>query len=459
MLTLDSKESISFKRNQISIASKSTKEFILDQVRIWYVSKRFLLFCKGTSVFRVIIIIPMNSKKKEIRFVSLFSGCGGLDLGLCNSGLIPVAAYDSWELAVENYNSNVSNHAKVHDLSDGTLPVAHTCDVLVAGSPCQGFSTIGKRDLNDPRNSLVNSAIQIGLNLNSKVIILENVPGVLQGAHKKYWEAATEKLGVKGYKVKTLLINSSDLGVAQMRKRAFLIAVKGASDFDISFHSKQTKNLIDVLEISGNEKNHEISAVKLNKTQLKISRMIGQGQKLCDVRGGSSSIHTWEIPEIYGDVTEQEKNTLESILKLRRRIRRRSYGDADPVSIQAIEEDLCIPVVSEVNSLLKKGYLKKKGVYIDLMNGFNGKFRRPKLGGLSYTVDTQFGEPRNFLHPTENRGFTVREAARIQAFPDDYVFKGSIRDQYKMIGNAVPPPLGEAIAEIIKNALMDVSDE
>ena len=72
----------------------------------------------------------------------------------------------------------------------------------------------------------------------------------------------------------------------------------------------------------------------------------------------------------------------------------------------------------------------------------------------STTVDTRFGNPIYFLHPEEDRGFTVREAARIQGFPDNFVFGGSLVEMYRMIGNAVPPPLSEIIADIVKNQLL-----
>src|SRR5690554_4238534 len=112
------------------------------------------------------------------KFVSLFSGCGGLDLGFINAGFLPVAAYDIWPVAVENYSKNIGDHIHTWDLSQGNLPSPVECDVLLAGSPCQGFSTIGKRQLDDPRNHLLHTAVAIALQLRPKVVIFENVTGI-----------------------------------------------------------------------------------------------------------------------------------------------------------------------------------------------------------------------------------------------------------------------------------------
>ena len=103
--------------------------------------------------------------------------------------------------------------------------------------------------------------------------------------------------------------------------------------------------------------------------------------------------------------------------------------------------------------LLRKGYIRRTGDAYDLAGTFNGKFRRLSWNEPSCTVDTRFGAPRYFLHPDKERGFTVREAARIQGFDDQYVFIGEKNAQYRLIGNAVPPPLGNLAADYSKALL------
>jgi DNA (cytosine-5)-methyltransferase 1 len=106
-----------------------------------------------------------------------------------------------------------------------------------------------------------------------------------------------------------------------------------------------------------------------------------------------------------------------------------------------------------IQSLLRKGYLRRVGTDLDLCHSFNGKYRRFQWDNKACTVDTRFGEAQLFLHPNENRSFTVREAARIQGFPDDYVFDCTKRTAFRLIGNAVPPPMGRVVADFAKELL------
>lgn len=144
---------------------------------------------------------------------------------------------------------------------------------------------------------------------------------------------------------------------------------------------------------------------------------------------------------------------LEFIMRIRRQERRRDYGDADPVSVARLKKqfkELAIPLSK---SLLRKGYLRNVGTDLDLCHSFNGKYRRFQWEDKACTVDTRFGEAQLFLHPNEHRPFTVREAARIQGFPDDYLFDCNKRTAFRLIGNAVPPPMGRMVADFTKALL------
>jgi DNA (cytosine-5)-methyltransferase 1 len=120
-----------------------------------------------------------------------------------------------------------------------------------------------------------------------------------------------------------------------------------------------------------------------------------------------------------------------------------------------LEADLGFSITPLLQTLERKGFVRESDRLFDLVHTFNGKFRRLEWGLPSYTVDTRFGDPRYFLHPGEERGFSAREAARIQGFPDSFVFSGPTRAQFRMIGNAVPPPMGRAIAGLVHLALRD----
>nr|WP_180167670.1 DNA cytosine methyltransferase [Stenotrophomonas sp. SbOxS2]NYU00880.1 DNA cytosine methyltransferase [Stenotrophomonas sp. SbOxS2] len=393
---------------------------------------------------------------KSPRFVSLFSGCGGFDLGFVRAGFDPVAAFDNWAAAVDNYRLNIGGEAVVRDLSSGEVPYDGPCDVLLSGSPCQGFSTVGKRDVADPRNALLTAAVSAAAKLRPKVVVIENVPGVRFGAHKEYWIRAIRGLEALGYCVQQVALDAADYGIPQARRRVMLVAFKARVAPVLSFDALKPVKLSDVLQGLKGIANHSPKLLGEDSPDARIARRIGLGQKLCDVRGGAASVHTWQIPEVFGPISEAEREFLEALLVLRRRDRVRSFGDADPVRLNVISEFLKIResrATTLFRSLEKKSYVRERDGRVDMRYGFNGKYRRLSPDAASCTVHTQFGNPQYFLHPFENRGFTVREAARIQSFPDSYVFSGSARDQYKMIGNAVPPALGFAVAMALRNSV------
>ncbi len=393
----------------------------------------------------------MNNSKYN--FLSLFSGCGGFDLGFIQAGLRSQAAFDIDKTALDVYQKNIGGHTEVCDLSAGKLPISipKNIDVVIAGSPCQGFSTLGKRKLDDPRNQLLLVGGKIAIQCKPKVFIAENVPGVLSGKHKVYWDNLHTMLHSAGYQTIDIICSGMEIGLAQKRERIILIAWNTGKNVNFTLPKLPSKTLKDVLNnIEGNN-NHDISYLDKNSAHYKIANKIKPGQKLSNVRGGPRSVHTWDIPSVFGKTTIKEREALSSILKLRRQIRVRDFGDADPIPTALLNEKFGEKVVE---CLFRKNYLRQINDCHDLVGAFNGKYRRLSWDQPSYTVDTRFGDPKYFLHPNEHRGFTVREAARIQGFPDDFIFTGTQAEQYRMVGNAVPPPMGKVLGKyIIDNIL------
>lgn len=388
------------------------------------------------------------------KYMSLFCGCGGFDLGMQQSGFRCIAAYDINRQAIEVFNQNLVNVAVERDLNSRFEFAGETPDVIVSGAPCQGFSTAGKRKLNDPRNSLFLRAIDIALKVNPKVFISENVSGILSGNHKtEYVDRAINMLNAAGYETVLKKIDCRRLGMAQMRNRVFLIAWNSRKSPVFPLKNCVSKSLHEAIaQIPSNAMNHEINGCVATGVHEKIARHISPGQKLSNVRGGIRSVHTWNIPEVFGFTSHREKKILEAVLKIRRQLRVRDWGDADPVPIVELARYLEFDPSTEVTSLLDKKYLRQIDPdRIDLTNTFNGKYRRLRWDEPSLTVDTRFGSPTLFLHPIQNRAYTVREAARIQGFPDDFTFSGSLQAQYEMVGNAVPPPLGGFVADIVRS--------
>lgn len=392
-----------------------------------------------------------------MNFVSLFCGCGGFDLGFIQAGYDCYSAFDIDPYAVETHSNNLNGIAKKCDLAIETPPLhlLRKADVLLAGPPCQGFSTAGKRDLQDPRNSLLVRAGEIAVQAKPKVIIIENVLGVTVGPHKKYWDSLTYILRSGGYQTAEVVCNANEMGLGQIRRRKVLIAWNTKRHIQIAFDNKPYQSLRDVISGMDTTYNHDPIHISKGSEIDIIASRIKPGHKLCNVRGGPRSVHTWDIPEVYGRTNKTERQILELLASLRRRHRERSFGDADPISAQCLARSAGHPVKSTLIELIKKGYVRNINGRYDLTHTFNGKFRRLDWNLPSHTVDTRFGDPRYFLHPDKNRGFTVREAARIQGFPDDFVFWGPDKAQYVLVGNAVPPPISMQLAEFVRTALLN----
>lgn len=383
---------------------------------------------------------------------SLFSGCGGFDIGFESEGFRPTAAFDIDPFVVSTYNANVNNVAKVCDLSSETPEIR--ADVLLAGSPCQGFSTAGKRKLDDPRNDLLIRAGEIAVRIRPRVFILENVPAAIAGQHGSRWEQVESTLKDAGYNVLRFVAEGSKSGIAQQRKRLFLISWLGSPVNEFSPPEVSPPKLVSVLKgVDGLSGHHPVELLTGTRERL-IAEKIQQGQKLCNVRVSERSVPTWQIPSVFGDTTIAEVSVLSAIVRLRRRDRRRKFGDADPVIPTAINDFLSRECSSDVQSLLGKGYLRNIGEYVDLTHTYNGKYRRLALDGLSPTVDTHFGNASLFLHPKYHRGLTVREAARIQGFSDSFKLNDAHAKGMKMIGNAVPPPMAARIARFVRQVLV-----
>jgi DNA (cytosine-5)-methyltransferase 1 len=396
-----------------------------------------------------------NTARKSPTFLSLFSGCGGLDLGFVKSGFVCEGAVDIDKAASQTYAANFSQAIYRHDLSTGTLPEAleKTTDLIIAGSPCQGFSTAGKRHFQDPRNELLLVAGRIAVRLKPKVFLAENVGGVLSGTHRKYWDDLQELLKGAGYTVAILRGDANKLGVPQIRSRVFLLAWREKIDWTPVLPETPGGDLKAALRFIVGCKNHDPELLDPQSKIGIIAAHIRPRQKLCNVRSGDRAVPTWDIPEVFGLTTPHEREVLHALARLRRRERVRPIGDADPVLRSSLMRFLRREV-PELNALIVKGYVKKVARRYDLTHTFNGKFRRLSWDEPSLTVDTRFGQPRYFLHPEELRGFTVREAARIQGFPDNFEFHGQSQDQYRMIGNAVPPPMAATLANAIREGLL-----
>ncbi len=394
--------------------------------------------------------------KEDYTFISLFSGCGGFDYGFEQAGFRSLGAFDIDSSAVAVHRLNLQGDCHVADLSTASIRKTEfgRPDVVISGSPCQGFSNLGKRKISDPRNSLLWRGAEIAVGLGPEVIVLENVSGVLTTSLKQHFERAVSILGTSGYATQTVRVTCSDFGVPQIRKRVFLIGYLKRLQCQLELVRTHGNTLENCLRNIGNCRGHEPVVLKLGTNELRIAKRIRQHQKLCNVRGGNRAVATWDIPEVFGRTTTAERKVLVAMRQLRRQIRIRSNGDADPLTLAVLRSEFGPQAETVVRRLVEKGYVRPIGKRFDLAHTFNGKYRRLSLSHPSPAVDTRFGTPRYFLHPEEDRGFSVREAARIQGFPDEFHFEGSSTTQFRLVGNAVPPPVAKAVANAIKESLL-----
>jgi DNA (cytosine-5)-methyltransferase 1 len=404
----------------------------------------------------------------KLEVASLFCGAGGLDSGFVQQGWNIGIASDVSPAARDTYHSNFGIYPDskgVENLSSADLSGA---DVILAGPPCQGFSNLGRRDPADPRNSLIVVAAELIAAARPSAFLIENVPGIRWLAGGKYAELTAETLTKAGLDVATIEIDCARLGLAQRRRRILFVGGRGSTGRTVvelvrrlAATTAPRVTVADVLLPTpplGAISNHEYPSYRAEWYNCIIDKL-KPGQKLCDTRLGASALHSWDVPEVFGVVSAFERQILETVAQLRRRVRRHEWahlGDGRPIAASDLASSLAVAesaLAASVERLLDRGYLQSKNGLLDLSRRFNGRFRRLPLDGHAPAVMRDFGSPRTIVHPTEPRGLTVRECARLQGFRDDFVFRGSRPEQYQLVANAFPPTLAANLAMGFRDAL------
>ncbi len=258
------------------------------------------------------------------KLVSLFSGCGGLDLGFQMAGFEIVWASDKDPDACKTHHLNFGSVVSCVDLTSISGKDVPDADVIVLGPPCQGFSNIGKRNPNDERNQLIKDALRIIRDKAADFVLVENVKGFKSFMGGSVLEELISGLRALNYKTNWKILNAKDFGIPQNRERIFILASKLKIDsffesVDALASSNPAKlgDAVADIERTGALPNH-FAAGRCNTRYKSIISNIAQGQKLCNSRLGVRSVHTWEIPSFFGPTTKHERNLL-SLSRLRRK--------------------------------------------------------------------------------------------------------------------------------------------
>ncbi|WP_309640761.1 DNA cytosine methyltransferase [Flavobacterium sp.] len=390
-----------------------------------------------------------NSKPKIVDF---FCGAGGLSLGFAQEGFHIDLANDHEAVCIETYKYNhpeipeerviKGDIRKIVDHLDNYI--VNEIDVVIGGPPCQGFSSANQqRVIDDPRNELYKYYIKAIEKIAPKIVIMENVRGMLPYAEQvveDYQNITVKKDGNKfTYKIAYKVLVSDDFGVAQKRQRLIFIAIRN----DIVKNKKVTPSkLFDEIEIAAKE---------IKKHVLKDA---------------IDYIKPLESPRIK-NLTEIDDETTGKKIDINQFL-----GNENDY-LKLINQNKIIPYVFnhkarytnennyEIYKLLNQGddgtneKIKDIMPYLHRNHIFKDKYYKLVADKPSRTITAHLKmDCHSHIHPFQVRSITPREAARIQSFPDDYVFLGAYLKTYMQIGNAVPPLMARYIAASIKKYIL-----
>lgn len=355
--------------------------------------------------------------------VDLFCGAGGLSEGFRQAGYRVLAGSDFDETAGRTFSAThpeaVFLGGKIQDLSVETLLRAtRLCpgelDVLVGGPPCQGYSVYNHgRGLHDPRAGLFKEYLRIVEGLRPRWLVMENVSGLQSIANGAIIREIESSMNALGYAVGWKVLRSEDYGVPQERRRIFFIANRtGASiDFPVATHGPDLEPYVTIWDAIG-----DLPALAN-----------GEGKT------GSSRYDSAAVTSYQDRMRNAEHLTNHSAPRLS------AVNEARMRHIPSGGSWRDIP-----HDLLPEGMKRAK------RSDHTKRYGRPRKTDLSCTIltkcDVHWGA---YIHPEQDRAFTVREAARLQTFHDSFEFLGSRTEQYVQVGNAVPPLLGKAVADAL----------
>lgn len=389
-------------------------------------------------------------------FIDLFAGVGGMTEGFrtaVGSGgqrlFEPLLLVD-WnsparDTHVRNYPKTRYLHTDINFLSaKELLKAAQTkqpeLDILIGGPPCQGFSRLNKstrRMLEDPRNELYKRFLELARELGPKVVLIENVPNLLDFDGGKYLDETLQFFSSCQYDVKAQVVSANEYGVPQLRKRAFVMAVRRDLEIgEIDFPKGKFPPLQTAREVNAAVHGEEDSFFSM--PFVSVEDAIGD---LPTLEPGKESITYISAP--FSDYQAARRKGVRILTNHAARIHDTEF----------VEKKLKKIPEGGSNQDLDGRSRFDRGREIKYLSQAYGRLHRH---GIAQTITAHFSNPGSgrFLHYRDHRSITVREAARFQSFDDTFVFTGLHQEQQRQVGNAVPPLLARAFAEHIGRILL-----
>lgn len=384
-----------------------------------------------------------------MKLVDLFAGAGGLSCGLEMSGFEPIFAN---ELVGQYAATYKRNHPQtnvlvgdVRQLSELDLKAtlnlkSGELDLLAGGPPCQGFSVNAPiRSLDDERNHLFKDFLRVAATLRPKAVLIENVPGMVSLGKGTVIEQIYEELEALGYTVSHAILFAGHYGVPQMRFRMTIVGIYGGGGFNFpkpAYAAKAVANFAGARELCLKISDEEFLA--LNKHTSVWDAM----SDLPAIMGGR---HDEAMEYKTNPENDYQKYLRENSNFLLNHVCNRIAA----INIERLKH---IPQGGSWRDIPFD--LLPKGLQRARRSDHTKRYGRLHPNALCSTVLTKC-DPHwgSFFHPYEDRVISVREAARIQSFPDNYIFEGGTTQQYEQVGNAVPPLMAKAIGMEIKKSL------
>ena len=358
-------------------------------------------------------------KQGEFTAVELFAGAGGLSIGLERAGIHVVIANEimpdfAATLAANHPNTNVINEDihKINFRDELKKLGLESVDVLSGGPPCQGFSTIGSKNRQDPRNSLFYEYLRAVSETNPKYTIFENVSGFKRMYDGFAYETLVKELGELGYETKSQILNAADYGAPQIRYRTVVLGWRrGLPPLEFPPPTNGEKDGL--------------------RPYLTLMEAISD---LPPIGAGESSDNYATPPQ--NEYQRRMRKNQEVLLEHNAA----NYGEKMQEILRIIPEG------GSISDLPMR--LRPRSAYCNT-------YARLLPNEPSPTITRNFGTPSSSrcVHPFQPRALSTREGARLQGFPDNYMFVGGKQSKNLQIGNAVPPILGEAIATVVREAL------